>query len=335
MITLEEKLFQLSKIETYNYYKRIVKNKKEFNSVSKASMYKEITSYYQENPEIILELCDSEELSILKYLISDNIKKKHLGYIEYLTLNNLKENFYVFESNNEYYIPRDMLNYIKMAINILDVNEHTFLDIELSIAVGLSRIYNVLTFKEYKEIYEHFCLPKTEQELKKIIKTNWRVKKFVKLIKYKNENYVVSSEFDFYKDVLEIKSRGIQKKLNYTLEEVICVGKYYINILNRPIFNFLNFLENHLEAEYIDTIIHNLILYAGFDINNDETLKNIASNIEELYIEIKKVIPYFPTWVFNGNSINDLEMRKQNTIIDKNAKCPCGSGKKYKHCCGK
>ena len=38
-----------------------------------------------------------------------------------------------------------------------------------------------------------------------------------------------------------------------------------------------------------------------------------------------------------GESASDSApvQKKKNTVISKNAPCPCGSGKKYKRCCGK
>ena len=32
--------------------------------------------------------------------------------------------------------------------------------------------------------------------------------------------------------------------------------------------------------------------------------------------------------------VNEREISNDNKKIGRNEKCPCGSGKKYKHCCG-
>ncbi len=56
--------------------------------------------------------------------------------------------------------------------------------------------------------------------------------------------------------------------------------------------------------------------------------------ILELYKKYKKDIS---CWPFNGYSITEYQELRQtkNKKVGRNEPCPCGSGKKYKHCCGK
>jgi len=49
-------------------------------------------------------------------------------------------NYLINENPKEYYIPTDMLNYIKMAINLLEEESFTFLDIEISVDGNLKLI---------------------------------------------------------------------------------------------------------------------------------------------------------------------------------------------------
>lgn len=79
------------------------------------------------------------------------------------------------------------------------------------------------------------------------------------------------------------------------------------------------------------------------------TKQGIKSLLEELSfkvpndlkIEIESLIKQYKNdisiWVYNGYSLNEYNElnKRQNKKIGRNEPCPCGSGKKYKKCCGK
>ena len=43
----------------------------------------------------------------------------------------------------------------------------------------------------------------------------------------------------------------------------------------------------------------------------------------------------FPLWAYNGFTAKEINTRSKKKKIGRNDPCPCGSGKKYKQCCGK
>ena len=152
------------------------------------------------------------------------------------------------------------------------------------------------------------------------------------MFKFLKKEYVISLEYNYFKDILDLK-KDYYKYNDYSLESIISVGKYKINLFKEEVFAFLNFLECHLQPKYIELIINDLIIYVGFNLNDEDALKTIADNIEDLLKEIKKALNFIPIWVYNGNTYNTL---KENIILpDKNDLCFCGSGKKFKHCCRK
>ena len=59
--------------------------------------------------------------------------------------------------------------------------------------------------------------------------------------------------------------------------------------------------------------------------------KVTVEKIEQLVKEYKNIMPM---WIYNGYSINEYSKIKKDKI-GRNDLCPCGSGKKYKKCCGK
>lgn len=331
MLTLKEYFNKSKKEDIYKFYSKLYQNPKDYHKITRNEMYNNIVSMYLEDPEIILKLCTIEEIDILKNLINDNKLTKNNGYIEYVLLNNLKNNYLILESD-EYYIPEDILNYVKMALNILDEAEYSLKDVTDSVLIGLIRIYNTISIEQLHELLPVYSISITINILRKYILESPKLKELITIVKYKKKEYVISLENCCYKDILNIIREDIKLK-KYTLEEVISIGKYKINLFKEEVFNFLCFLETHLDPIYIDIIINELTIYMGFDINDNNTLKLIADNIEELYLELKKVVVYLPIWIYKGNDLSSLN---QNKILpDKNSLCPCGSGKKYKHCCGK
>ena len=56
---------------------------------------------------------------------------------------------------------------------------------------------------------------------------------------------------------------------------------------------------------------------------------------KELISVIKKYKNDIPLWPRNGYSYKELNSQSKAKKVGRNEPCVCGSGKKYKHCCGK
>jgi len=304
-MTLKEYLPKINKEDIYNLYEKVVARPKEYSKVTRKNMYEEIKNTYIEDPEIILKMISTEEVHILKALISENISIKRGGYIDHILFENLKNNFLILVENEEYYIPKDILNCIKMAINLYNEEIYSLKDITDSLLIGLIRVNNVLSITETLDILKmHRCIF-TSKSLKDYIKTNPRLKNVINIIKYKNTYYVISLENLFYKDIISINKSEFERQ-KFSTEELISFGKYKINLFKKEVYEFLNYLEAHLEPIYINQIIDELIIYMGFDINDKKVLNSISDNIKELYDALIKVIPFIPIWIYNGNNLENL-----------------------------
>ena len=331
-MTLKEYITKEDKLEVYNFYRRLKEKPKDYESISRLEMYNEIINTYKEDPEVILKLLTSEEIHCLKSLVNEKEVHDNYGYLEYVVVTNLKTNYLILKENNNYYIPKDILNYIKMALNMFDEKSYSFKDVTDSVLLGLSRIYNVVLLEDFINLLAKQYINMVPKDLKKYIEANPKICDKISVIKYQKQEYVISLEHYYYKDILSLR-KNYYKYNDYSLESVISIGKYKLNLFKEEVFNFLNFLECHLEPKYIELIVNDLVVYCGFDIRDEETLNNIADNIADLIVEIKKALCYFPIWIYKGNTPKTL---KENTILpDKNDLCLCGSGKKFKHCCRK
>ena len=330
-MNLKDYLLNEKKEKVYAFYSIIEDNPLDYEKISRNDIYHSIISLYKKDPEIITRLCSVEEVSILKKLLDGSIKKKDNGYIDYLLFQNLRKHYLILLINNEYFIPNDLVNYVKMAMNLLDEKNYAMQDVIDSAVLGISRVYNVLTSDELIDLLKEYAIPLDILTLKKQFKNNLKWKNKVKIIRHKKQDYLVSLEFPFYQDVLELRKKF--KLAKYNLEELISFGKYKLDLFQEKVLNYLNFLEMHLAPEDINFLIDDLFFYEGFDVNSEGVLLNICGNIEELYKETLKAINYFPIWIYYGNNLNHL---KENIILPgRNESCICNSGKKFKNCCEK
>ncbi len=328
---LKEFMLHDKKENVYAFYERLNSNPVPYEEITRNDIYHNIISLYKDDPERILKLCSMEEIHILKSLIEENSKKQENGYIDYLLFQNLLHNYLILDSSTEYYIPEDIYNYVKMAINLFDEKTYSLLDVIDSTILGMSRVYNTLELELFLDVLKSYYIDYEMKDLKKYIEGNAKLNHLVGIVRFQKKDYVVSKEYFHYKDVLSLRKKF--KIATYSLEEMISIGKYKLNLFQEKVFHFLNFLEIHLDGKSIDLFVKDFLFYCGFDINKDGILLGICDQIEELYREVVSVVPYFPIWIYGGNSLHTL---KENVILpEKNEPCLCGSGKKFKDCCFK
>lgn len=104
--------------------------------------------------------------------------------------------------------------------------------------------------------------------------------------------------------------------------------------------------EEIISQAKLDDIYYSIIELTKYGVFKEETLNltlkdlhitlkdNIKKKIIDLHKQYKK---YISVWLYNGYSIleyNEMTQVKHNKI-GRNEPCPCGSGKKYKNCCGR
>lgn len=307
-MTLKDYLLKIKKEEAYILYKKVVSTPKAYEKISRNAIFKEVIEAYIDDPEIILKMISIEEVHILKNLITQNISITSSGYIDYILFNNLKSNLLILEDyeKKEYYIPSDLLNCIKMAINLYNEEIYSLKDITDSVLIGILRVLNVISLDDAIVLLNKYHFVFTKKTLKDYIKTNPKFYNLIDVIRFKKIDYIVSLENFFYKEVLTLNKKDIPLK-EYQTEEFISIGKYKINLFNKQVYDFLNYLEAHLNPKYINQVIEELIIYMGMDINDLEVLKVISDNIPELYEKLQQVSFSFPIWIYNGNDLLSIK----------------------------
>ncbi|MFS0784554.1 SEC-C metal-binding domain-containing protein [Bacillus sp. 1P06AnD] len=113
-----------------------------------------------------------------------------------------------------------------------------------------------------------------------------------------------------------------------------------------------NFIRNSYELE--PGLIEELIQEALIKIQNDEPLSDVvgffaqymdfpsSDDVQTFAAYLINVMNHTRLWVLKGHAPVELAPAKQGTApqaksdkVGRNEPCPCGSGKKYKKCCGK
>lgn len=223
---------------------------------------------------------------------------------------------------------------------------------------GMIKAYGVLSFDDTTTLLKKYIDSFDEINAIEILKENE---------KYYGEKYEIIEEEDIFSDnEEEIKLfvnfdideyeevlLEIDNKLEYSYiskEKLISMadsdyleksnlGKSFIKDLSNlfvmskeeAIYN-MNMLVLDIQIRSITEIIEEII--NGMDVKLE---KDDRFEVEQV---IKKLLKNVPIWKFKGATIKQIEGQKteenfENKKIGRNETCLCGSGKKYKNCCGK
>ena len=138
-----------------------------------------------------------------------------------------------------------------------------------------------------------------------------------------------SAETKIYSDILDHPAEKMTGTLGelaakYEVRPVIFMG--FLDGINESIKtpnDFQNFDENsQVEVEIIpETLFYNMLKADADYLYGLEQWESILG--EEKMVEIAKKYKQSKT------------VRRESPKIGRNDPCPCGSGKKYKHCCGR
>lgn len=134
------------------------------------------------------------------------------------------------------------------------------------------------------------------------------------------------------KSIYEKLLTNPDEKVEGTVKEL--AEKYDVSILDMT--GFLDGINDSLkEKNPIDTMEEDTLVSLAFD--KEKLYKNMVDAKADWLYEL-------PMWdeIFDPETKKALylEQKKSGTVIvgkkvGRNESCPCGSGKKYKHCCGK
>ncbi|MBC2418389.1 zinc chelation protein SecC [Clostridium beijerinckii] len=209
---------------------------------------------------------------------------------------------------------------------------------------AMNKVYGILKLKDAKEIIERY-LNIENCELEELIREATYYYN-----EYREEGmFIVNNEIDNFGELL--KDIDTEKDLSYTMiskEELLNMLEenwVYNSKAGKTFYKeFTNMFR--VDRDMLIAMMEDLI----FDVQENEPKDAVDKMIELINIEneearyvassmMNKFVRKIRLWRYKGSTTNDIKSNvvslKANKDIKRNDPCPCGSGKKYKKCCGK
>lgn len=223
-------------------------------------------------------------------------------------------------------------------------------------------LYGVLPVQKFTEIYNKYePASLTERELEEKIRALIQADEPYAL----REGYFMDEDLE-EQDVYRILLRD-QGDCEYYLpenrEELLRYGEYQCRVPDESVQFFMDYLQREMHLELPDaTMAYYQIQEAVRDRAEDLELLRIMAQygadiksrkkMKKLMDQLRQVAGHVRTWWFRGHTLNEFKQMQMKNVkktagnpkivsfpaakkVYPNDPCPCGSGKKYKHCCGK
>ena len=209
-------------------------------------------------------------------------------------------------------------------------------------------LYGVISLSKFTEIYNFYAQTPLSEAM---------IVKKLKIYKKENTDIAIRGDYlmhtmlleeDLYKDVLEFQD-NLEPYLPQEKEEFLEYGEYDCQQPDADTEFFVNYLQNALELSYPQAMIYFYAIQEMVRMNRDdeEIMEPFMDKLHspKAWKKAETMVNRFAKsvrkWDFCGHTF--YEVHQQNKIIEfptkskiyPNDPCPCGSGKKYKHCCAK
>ncbi|SFC42860.1 SEC-C metal-binding domain-containing protein [Clostridium uliginosum] len=347
---IKELLNCLSKESTYTIAKNLGMIK--ISTLNKDSLIDKVLSEYktliekqmiffeEERYKILKSYVDNGGIKIFDEIDEDEIKKSAYFMRRGIIFPSLKDGKAVF------LMPEVLQNLIKEKNtleyrNIIKGNSEV-----LSLYRGMNKAYGVVKINDIKEIFKRYTINHLE---------NYQVEELIREGQYyyneyrQEEMFFINNQIENYKELVDTIDKD--ENLEYariTKEELISM--LYEDWLYKTKFGKAFYKEFTNTFEITKDMVINIMKDLALDIQENE-LKETISGMLELMDEsnknikdymsnvISKFISNIRIWKYKGASINErrgnITTVKTEKSVGRNDLCICGSGKKFKKCCGK
>ncbi len=318
-------------------------------SLKKADVVERIKNVILEKYEQALDIIGEDTLKFIEDLIKGKGEKAY-ECNDIIYSNYLRNRGLVFTGtiNDELFIilPKELMELFKNKIN-KELYEKARLNKEIikSIA-GMIYYYGVMDIKSIKEALEKVFLCEFDFD-------------FIKAIALSGEelgyDYVVDEEVLCHIDVEDVEKLIQDQKLcnndyyKFDKRSLVKAGEPdYIEENKqaeklKKVFRELFVIDNNILREEMDSFI----IAIKNEMSKEEAIESFLEAYEIESEEEKEIFKYelevfarsIRRWSLKGYSENEIKKNEQRVVnevkIGRNDPCTCGSGKKYKKCCGK
>lgn len=302
-------------------------------------------------PQILKNVLSYNELSALKIILNE--EESDIGFtfddIDGLFAAGLLNISLTLKDKDPVTIPQNIKSAILPVLDsILDdpaLQRNYKLE---NLIIGVITLYGALSLDQMVKLVNKYQDETTEKrELIKLLNNSPRLQRRI------IADEIAGTQYLFYMFIANTNSiiheTSKREKTDYFIfsrKEIENASKalYYFN--NLQIDKIKNFLIKNRVRD-IDSFLHQLWLNIQNDVSPSGTIKFIKDNLifdsfDDIQNILKLVTDYsnnIPKWILKGNSSHNIfdnpyEMPILSRKTGRNDPCPCGSGKKYKHCCG-
>ncbi len=216
------------------------------------------------------------------------------------------------------------LKKLSLKENVIDIIEKLYNQI-----LGYVTINGVIDINDLVNILnEHHSLGVTKEDILEIISNDENINI------YKNYLNVVENDKEIIKELLKSKKVKNEYKIIDDAEKILDEFDEKYDKLEKVIEDY------NIYGDTKDAIL-NIMMIENV---NEEMLMAILEyfqvkvnlkKVTELSKKLNSIKKQMPSWQLNGFKPCELSSQVQKTKISRNDLCPCGSGLKYKKCCGK
>lgn len=236
-------------------------------------------------------------------------------------------------------------------------------DTMLEVLIGFCKVYGIIYHEQaIRQLKMYFSLEGSDEKILKMIK---QLIDLVDAIDYNDKLFYLSSviEPEVLAENINSRSDIIQKR--YKKSELLKISKADFYHKGHHMKDFRHFLRSETDVPEQD--IDQLCGYISDAFEMSDPFGDVVSNVLELFnvddldfmnfitSMLKNIHNETPQWQLKGHSpnnlrtteinekpVNILAMNEEKVVdfqsmkkVGRNDPCPCGSGRKYKHCCGK
>lgn len=346
---LRELIECLSKDEIYNIARNLGVSK--ISGLNKDKLIEKLEDEYKGLIEKRVELLDEERYSILKYYLNAKGVKAFSDVDE----EEAERNAYFIQQGMLFPVVKDEKSYFlmpKIAQKIIDKNnsieyrrtikENTEI---INTYRGMNNAYGILEIKKAVELLRNYYSDIDANNIENILReASYYYNEF-----REQSGLFIHNEIADYEEILkDIEKENVEEYAHISKSELMSMfGENWV-FESRAGKSFYKEFTSvfSVDKDMTAAMMEDLVL----DVQENEPKEAVEKMIELIKIEdsearfiaanmMNKFVNKIRLWRFKGESFNDKKAIditvKSEKLVGRNDPCPCGSGKKYKKCCGK
>ena len=313
----------------------------------KEELVKKIDNFLQNEISSIIKFLSPKRMQEIKYIANkEELYEFCINRINNVSLDTikiLKQLKFIFCKREDDKIIIHMPRYIKEKINSIATHLYTdYYDEIISYTKGVADTYGAIFLRDAYDIIKRDILINFNRYESMI--------QFISLLELAPIYYSFArqciSNFNIRDEEIDSILCEEREFSVYSKDTYKDIGNETYLLKLKEYKQFRNFLEKfYLFDIDEDELLRGAILNDYIDmcqINENDAKKKLEEDLEQYFevdnFEKQEIINYIdkirkkmPIWKKGGKIDNE----DQFTKVGRNEKCPCGSGKKYKNCCGK